>query len=36
MKALAGRLGLEPDPETVEQMHESLADAWRVVEERGV
>jgi hypothetical protein len=35
LKDLARRLGLEPDPEAVEEICESLAEAWRVVEERG-
>jgi len=26
---------LEPDEESVEEIHGSLAEAWRVVEERG-
>jgi hypothetical protein len=36
LKARAERLGLEADPETVEEIRESLAQSWRVVEERGV
>jgi len=35
MRARAERLGVEPDAELVEQVREGLADAWRVVEERG-
>jgi hypothetical protein len=36
LKARAERLGLEADPETVEEIREGLAESWRVVEERGV
>jgi hypothetical protein len=35
MKARAGRLGVEAEASVVEQMREGLAEAWRVVEERG-
>ena len=35
LKGLARRLGLEPDPEAVEEIRRHLADAWHVVEERG-
>jgi len=36
LKARAERLGLEANPETVEEIREGLAESWRVVEERGV
>ena len=36
LRQRAERLGLEPDEESVEEIHESLAEAWRVVEKRGV
>jgi hypothetical protein len=36
LEARAERLGLEADPETVEEIREGLAQSWRVVEERGV
>jgi hypothetical protein len=36
LKVRAERLGLEADPETVQEVREGLADNWRVVEERGV
>jgi hypothetical protein len=36
LEARAERLGLEADPETVEEIREGLAENWRVVEERGV
>jgi hypothetical protein len=36
LKDRAERLSLEPDEERVEEIRESLAEAWRVVEERGV
>ena len=36
LKVRAERLGLKPDPETVEKIREGLAESWRVVEERGV
>ena len=32
----AERLGVEADAQTVEEMREKLAEAWRIVEERGV
>jgi hypothetical protein len=35
LKVRAERLGLEADPETVQEVREGLADNWRVVEERG-
>ena len=35
LEALAERLELEPDAETVEEIREGLAEAWRVVEKRG-
>ena len=35
LRQRAERLGLEPDEESVEEIHGSLAEAWRVVEERG-
>ena len=35
LEDLAGRLGLEPEGETVEEMRESLAESWRVVERAG-
>jgi hypothetical protein len=34
--ARAERLGLKPDPQTVQEIREGLAESWRVVEERGV
>jgi hypothetical protein len=36
LKIRAERLGLEADPETIEEVREGLAESWRVVEERGV
>jgi hypothetical protein len=36
MKARAERLGLEADAQTVEEVRGGLAEAWRVVEERGI
>jgi hypothetical protein len=36
LEARAERLGLEADPETVQEIREGLAESWRVVEERGV
>jgi hypothetical protein len=36
MKVRAERLGVETDEDTVEEMRESLAESWRVIEERGV
>jgi hypothetical protein len=35
LEALAERLELEPDAETVEEIREGLEEAWRVVEKRG-
>jgi HEPN domain-containing protein len=35
LKDLARRLGLEPDPEAVEEVRGYLAAAWHMVEERG-
>ena len=35
LEAMAMRLDLEPDEESVEEIRQSLAEAWRVVEERG-
>jgi hypothetical protein len=35
MRARAGRLGVEPDADLVEQVREGLAEAWRTLEERG-
>ena len=35
LKDLASRLGLEPDPEAVEEVRGPLTEAWRVAEERG-
>jgi hypothetical protein len=35
LEALAERLGLEPDADTVEETRDTLLEAWRVVEERG-
>ena len=32
----AERLGLDPDEESIEEIRKSLAEAWCVVEERGV
>jgi hypothetical protein len=36
LKVRAERLGLEADPETVQEVREGLRESWRVVEERGV
>lgn len=36
MKLRAERLGVEADVETVEEMRETLAETWRIVEARGV
>jgi hypothetical protein len=36
LKARAEGLGLEANPETVEEIREGLRESWRVVEERGV
>lgn len=36
LKGRAESLGVEPDPETVEEIREGLAEGWRVVEERGI
>ena len=36
LEARAERLGLEADPETVQEVREGLRESWRVVEERGV
>ena len=36
LKDQAERLGLELDEESIEEIRKSLAEAWRVVEERGV
>jgi len=36
LEARAERLGLKPDAETVSEIHEGLAQSWRVVEERCV
>jgi hypothetical protein len=36
LEARAERLGLEADPQTVEEIREGLRESWRVVEERGV
>ena len=36
LEVRAKRLGLEADPETVEEIREGLRESWRVVEERGV
>jgi hypothetical protein len=36
LEARAERLGLQADPETVEEVREEFAEIWRVVEERGV
>jgi hypothetical protein len=35
MKSRAGRLGVQPDADLVEQVREGLAEAWRTVEARG-
>jgi hypothetical protein len=32
LEDLAGRLGIEPEPSTVEEIAGELAEAWRVVE----
>ena len=34
LEALAERLDLDPDPETVERVREGLAEAWQIVEKR--
>ena len=36
LETRAERLGLEADPETVEEVRDGLRESWRVVEERGV
>jgi HEPN domain-containing protein len=36
LKALAGRLGLEPNAQSVEEIVEGLLEAWRVIEEKGI
>jgi hypothetical protein len=36
LEARAERLGLQADPETVEEVREGFAESWRVVEERAV
>jgi hypothetical protein len=36
LTARTERLGLQADPETVEEVREGFAESWRVVEERGV
>ena len=36
LKALAERLEVRPDAESVEEIREGLLDAWRVVEEKGI
>jgi hypothetical protein len=36
MRGRAARLGLEADAQTVEEVRGGLAEAWRVVEERGI
>jgi hypothetical protein len=36
LKTLAGRLGLEPNAQTVEEIGEGLLEAWRVIEEKGI
>jgi hypothetical protein len=36
LEARAERLGLKPDAETVEEIRKGLAEAWRVVKERGI
>jgi hypothetical protein len=36
LEARAERLGLQADPETVQEVREGLAESWRLVEERGV
>lgn len=36
LKARAERLELEPDPETVRELREGLAERWREVEEKAV
>lgn len=36
MRERAGRLELEPDADTVEELREGLAEVWRTAEERGI
>ena len=36
LKAVAERLEVRPDAESVEEIREGLLDAWRVVEEKGI
>jgi hypothetical protein len=36
LKAVAGRLGLEPNAQSVEEIGEGLSEAWRVIEEKGI
>ena len=36
LKTLAGRLGLEPNAQSVEEIGEGLLEAWRVIEEKGI
>jgi excisionase family DNA binding protein len=35
LEEMADRLGLEPDEESAQEIGEDLAEAWRMVEERG-
>ena len=35
LEDLAGQLGIEPEPETVEEIARELAEGWRVVERAG-
>lgn len=36
LKGWAERLEVEPDPATVEEIREGLAETWRVAQERGI
>lgn len=36
LKGRAERLEVEPDPATVEEIREGLAETWRVAQERGI
>jgi hypothetical protein len=36
LKTLAGRLGVEPNAQSVEEIGEGLLEAWRVIEEKGI
>ena len=36
LKSLAGRLGVEPNAQSVEEIGEGLLEVWRVIEEKGI